>query len=106
MLIYQRVIMATKPTTHLPVAVRHLRRSVIELAAALIVEPGNHVVRLTAAVVIDLDAKQTGLREGGVYYGILWDFMGFYGILWHFMGFYGDFMGFYGDLTVIEWVLL
>jgi hypothetical protein len=55
-----------------------LRRSVIELAAALIVEPGNHVVRLTAAVVIDLDAKQ-----------------GFAKL------FTMDFIGFYGDLTVI-----
>jgi hypothetical protein len=56
-----------------------LRRSVIELAAALIVEPGNHVVRLTAAVVIDLDAKQ-----------------GFAKLV-----FTMDFIGFYGDLTVI-----
>ena len=51
--------------THLPYpapaatipSVRHWRRSVIELGAALIVEPRNHVIRLAAAMVIDLDAK-------------------------------------------------
>ena len=42
-----------------PAGVRHWRWSVIELGAALVVEPRDHVVRLAAAVVIDLD-QNTG----------------------------------------------